>query len=68
MSRHRYLRGIVLTSLIVAVLPIGAPARARKDATYDGAVDFATQLLHLDGGCLSVDGTVTAGKFFEDLK
>jgi hypothetical protein len=67
MSRHRYLRGILLT-LIACALPIGAHARGRKDATYDGTVDFAAQLLHLDDGCLSVDGTVTSGKFFEDLK
>jgi hypothetical protein len=67
MSRYRYVRGILLT-LIVGMLPIGAHARGRKNATYDGAVDFASQLLHLDDDCLSVDGAVSSGNFFEDLK
>lgn len=43
-------------------------ARGRNNPTYDGVVDFGAQLLYLDDGCLSVDGTVTSGSFFDDLK
>jgi hypothetical protein len=67
MSRCPYLRGILFT-LILGVFPIGANARGRNNTTYDGAVGFGAQLLHLDDGCLALDGAVTSGKFFEDLK
>jgi len=48
--------------------PIRAHAHVSKDATYDGVVDFGAQVIHLKDGCLSVDGTVRSGNFFEDLK
>jgi len=67
MSRCPYLRGIFFT-LILGVFPIGANARGRNNTTYDGAVGFGAQLLHLDDGCLALDGAVTSGNFFEDLK
>jgi hypothetical protein len=66
-SRSRCLQGIFFT-LIVGMFAIGAHARGRKNTTYDGVVDFGAQLLHLDDGCLSVDGTVASGSFFKDLK
>jgi hypothetical protein len=67
MGRDRCLRAILLT-LMVGMLPMGADARGRNDTTYDGAVGFGSQLLRLEDGCLALDGTVTSGNFFEDLK
>jgi hypothetical protein len=67
MSRYPYLGAILLT-LIIGMSPMGAHARGRNDPIYDGAVDFGAQLLHLDDGCLDLDGTVKSGTFFEDLK
>jgi len=66
MSRYRYRRGMLLL-FILCMFPIGAKARGKSDAAYDGAVGFGAQLLHLDDGCLALDGTVTSGNFFEDL-
>lgn len=43
-------------------------ARGKSSPTYDGAVDFGSQLIHLDDGCLALDGRVTSGTFFDDLK
>jgi hypothetical protein len=67
MSRYVRLRGMVLI-LIIGTFPIRGDARGRNGTTHDGAVDFGAQLLHLDDGCLSLDGTVTSGTFFEHLK
>jgi hypothetical protein len=67
MNRRRYLQGMLIT-LIVGMLPVFAHARSRNKPTYDGVVNFGPQLLYLDDGCLSVDGTVTSGTFFADLK
>ena len=67
MNRPPYILWIVL-GLIVALCPIGAAARPRSVSTYEGRVDFGAQLLHLEDGCLSVDGAVTSENFFDDLK
>jgi hypothetical protein len=67
MNRRRYLQGILVT-LIVGMFPVVAHARSRNNPTYGGVVNFGPQLLYLADGCLSVDGTVTSGNFFEDLK
>ncbi len=67
MSRCHYLRAILLT-VIIGMSPMGANARGRSNLTYDGVVGFGSQLLQLDDGCLDLDGTVTSGTFFEDLK
>ncbi len=67
MSRYRFLRGILLT-LIIGMFPMGANAGGKNSPTYDGAVDFGAQLLHMDDGCLSLDGKVSSGSFFDDLK
>lgn len=64
MSRRRYSGAILLALLF----PFAAHARGKNSSTYDGVVDFGAQLLHLDDGCLSVDGRVTSGNFFDDLK
>jgi len=66
-SRDRHSAKILL-ALLIGLLPIGASARSRKDATYDGSVDFGSQLLNLKGGCFAVDGSVRSGNFFDDLK
>jgi hypothetical protein len=58
----------LLLALLIGLLPIGASARSRKDATYDGAVDFGSQVLNLQSGCFAVDGSVSSGNFFDDLK
>ncbi len=67
MNRRRYLPGI-LVALIAGMLPVVAHARTRNNQSYDGVVSFGSQLLYLDDGCLSVDGTIVSGSFFEDLK
>lgn len=57
----------VLVVLVIALFPSFANAHGKR-ATYYGSLDFGSQLLHLDDGCLSVDGTVTSGTFFKELK
>jgi hypothetical protein len=47
---------------------IAGDAAERTNPIYDGVVDFGSQLVQLDDGCLAVDGTIKAGNFFEDLK
>jgi len=66
MSRYR-VRGILLT-LTIAMIPIVARAHSRNNPTYGGVVNFGAQQLHLKDGCLVIDGTLTSGNFFEDLK
>jgi hypothetical protein len=67
MSRYRYLSAILFT-LISSMSPLGASAGGGNDPTYDGVIAFGPQLLHVDDGCLALNGTVTSGNFFEDLK
>src|SRR6202167_1174710 len=67
MSRCCYLSAILLT-LIFGMSPSGASAGGRSSSTYDGTIDFGAQLLHLDDGCLALNGTVTSGNFFQDLR
>jgi hypothetical protein len=67
MSRYGYLTGILLT-FVMGAFPIAAHAGGKSNATYDGDIAFGSQLLYLDDGCLSVDGTVTSGTFFDNLK
>src|ERR1700722_16367485 len=67
MSRYRYLTGILLT-FVMGAFPLSARAGGKSNATYDGELAFGSQLLYLADGCISVDGSVTSGKFFGDLK
>jgi len=67
MNRRRTLPGI-LAAFLAGLLPVAAQARAKNNQTYDGAVSFGSQLLYLDEGCLSVDGAIASGSFFENLK
>jgi hypothetical protein len=67
MGRNCYLLWVVL-AIVAGMLPARTDARGRKGATYAGVIDFGSQLLHLDDGCVAVDGRVEAGNFFEDLK
>lgn len=67
MMRRHHLKAILLIC-VIGTSSIGAHARPKNISTYDGVVDFGAQLLHLDRGCLSVDGTMTSGNFFDDLK
>ena len=67
MSRLCYRRGIVL-ALILGVFSVDVDARRRNDTTYDGTVKFGSQIVYLNDGCIAVDGTVTSGTFFSDLK
>jgi hypothetical protein len=53
---------------MLGMFPIGAHARGKKSTSYDGMVGFGAQRLHLGDGCFSVDGSVRAGDFFEDLE
>ena len=68
MNRHRYFRGLLLI-LLMGVSPLAAYARGgRNNPTYDGMITFGSQLLYLDDGCLSVDGNISSGHFFDDLQ
>ena len=67
MSRYRSSRGIVL-ALIVVMFSFGADARRKNDLTYNGAVNFGSQVVYLNDGCVAVGGSVTSGNFFGDLK
>ena len=67
MGRRHCFRGFVV-SLVFCVCSGAVAARPKSSPTYDGAVGFGAQLLHLDGGCLSVEGSITSGNFFDDLK
>jgi hypothetical protein len=58
----------LLISAFVVMSSITAQARNAKTAAYDGMIDFGPQLLYLDDGCVSIDGTVAAGGFFGDLE
>jgi hypothetical protein len=73
MNRCDCLQRIFLT-VIIGMFPLVAHARTRnntsndRNPTYGGVVNFGSQLLYLNDSCLSVDGTVTSGSFFDDLK
>src|ERR1700685_633356 len=67
MSRYRYLTGILLT-FVIGAFPIAVHAGSKSDATYDGELAFGSQVLYMDDGCLSVNGSVTSGTFFDNLK
>jgi len=67
MQRYRYLQALWVVSL-AATFPIAAHAGAKNSSTYDSGLSFGSQVLRLDDGCLSVDGTVTSGTFFDSLK
>jgi hypothetical protein len=66
-SRARLFPGI-LALLVIAALPMVAKAGGNGSAAYDGTVDFGSQVIQLDDRCLAVDGKMTSGAFFEDLK
>jgi hypothetical protein len=67
MSRYRGCQGVLLI-LLVGVLPLSVRAGGKGNSTYDGVIDFGPQLLQMDDGCLALNGTLTSGSFFEDLK
>jgi hypothetical protein len=58
----------ILLSVVAGIFAIGAEARGRNSSSYDGAIDFGPQLLQLGDGCVAVDGTLSSGSFFDDLK
>jgi hypothetical protein len=66
-DRARFLPGI-LALLVIGALPMAAKAGGNGSAAYDGTVNFGAQVIQLDDGCLAVDGKMTSGAFFEDLK
>lgn len=67
MGRYCCIRSFSVVILLGA-FAVCCNARGRNDATYDGAVEFGPQLLHLDDGCLSLNGSVKSGNFFDELK
>jgi hypothetical protein len=67
MTQYCYKRLAILI-VIIGLLPLVSDARYRSNAVYDGAVGFGSQLVHLEDGCLDLDGTITSGTFFDDLK
>ena len=60
-------RWLLLGTLFVFV-SASAQAGGRSNLSYDAAVNFGSQLLRLNDGCLSVDGTLASGNFFADLE
>jgi hypothetical protein len=54
--------------LLLTLSPMTAIAGGRNASVYEGQLAFGAQLLDRDEGCLFVDGSVTAGDFFQDLK
>src|ERR1700677_3510669 len=68
MDRYRRYLKMLLVGSLVAILPVTAHAGAKNSSIYEGGVSFGSQLLRLDDGCVSVNGTVKSGTFFEGLK
>jgi hypothetical protein len=66
-SRSGYTAAILL-ALIFGLFPMDANAGGRSNPTYDGTIDFGAQLLELPDGCLALNGTVSSGTFFQDLR
>jgi hypothetical protein len=67
-SSRAGLLGGILVLLVIGALPTAAKAGGNGSAAYEGTVDFGAQVIQLDDGCLAVDGKMTSGAFFEDLK
>jgi hypothetical protein len=57
-----------LAVCLLAAAPLFAFGGRGVNPAYDGELAFGPQLLRFDDGCLFVDGAVTAGTFFNDLK
>ncbi len=55
-------------SIALILLPFDTFGRGRNNPTYDGKVHFGAQLLHLDEGCVYIDGALTSGDFFQNLE
>jgi hypothetical protein len=68
MDRYRRYLKMLLVGSLVAILPVTAHAGAKNSSIYEDGVSFGSQLLRLDDGCVSVNGTVKSGTFFEGLK
>jgi hypothetical protein len=67
MNRRLLPRALLLCWSLLAALP-GFGAHLSNHPTYDGVVNFGSQHLYIDDGCLSIHGTVTSGNFFDDLR
>jgi hypothetical protein len=67
-GRSRVIPSVFLLILAVGTFSTGASAGGASVSAYDGSLGFAAQLLRLQDGCLSVDGKVTSGGFFDGLK
>lgn len=67
MNRYSY-RSQILIVAVVALSPMAAYARGKTIPADGGAVNFGAQLLHSEDGCVSLDGTVASGDFFDNLK
>lgn len=67
MTSRRYLLSFGIL-FVVTIFPVNVRAGGRNNITFNGQLDFGAQLFPSDEGCLYVDGAVTAGTFFEDLK
>jgi hypothetical protein len=54
--------------IAIALVSVAALAGTKNSSTYDGAINFGSQSIDSRSGCLSVNGTVTSGEFFRELK
>jgi hypothetical protein len=67
MSR-RFRRGLMLAAICLTALSAAASPGGKASATYDGAVGFGSQELRLPNSCMSIEGTMRSGNFFDELK
>jgi hypothetical protein len=58
----------LLVALLIAAFTTAARAGGKNSPSEYGKVDFGAQELQFADGCVFVDGKLTSGSFFEDLK
>jgi len=58
----------MLLALMMFAFSQQAGARPKNESSFDGAVNFGSQVIYVNDGCVAVDGTVASGDFFGDLK
>jgi hypothetical protein len=68
MSVRKRLLGLGAGFVLVLAACGGTFGRGRNNPTYDGKVNFGPQMLHLDGGCVYVDGSLTSEDFFQNFE
>ena len=57
-----------LVLIAATILPVSVFARPKSISAYDGAINFGSQAINSSNGCLFVNGTLSSGNFFRELK